>query len=774
MDAANAYRGLLFLSGIITLFLGIYSYRQGKVLGSRYFSVLMVLAFVWAICHVLELSSADISTKVFWFNMQQAGTLFLPIMWLALALSYSKKEHFLNSRNLMLLSVLPVLAFFLVWTNNLHHLVRLDIYLENLNGFTVVRTVRNPFFLIFIVYSYLLLMVSGIVFLKAIFESTRLYRSQAIVLFVAFLLPFMVNQIIFFEVNPFHPYGSTVLAFVPSGLLITWGLFHFRLLNIWPIARDRVIEGMKDPILVFDQEDKLADFNPAAFELLKRRIEVKSRNMIGLHVSSVLKHWPEWQKAIVRKEENEIDVIMKEDSIHYYKAHIFNLMSKNRSIIGSVSTLHNVSDQKLKDTALIESEKKYRFLVDHSHDLIWILGANGVFSYASPSWVSILGYEPASIIDQSLHPFIYAEDLPRCEAYLQRLIEAKEALPGAQYRVKHADNSLRWHEATITPVFNSDGQFVHFVGLSRDITERKLAELALLKKTNELEAIIESTYDGILVVNHLRNVIYVNSRFKQMWRIDEEMKMVFDDRKLLDSVVEQLVMPQTFLKEVENLYQSYSEFRDHLSFKDGRFYEFFTRPLIGDGKLLGRLWSFRDITEQKKADEKLREMATTDGLTGLWNRRYFLDIVQQKLDLASHSNQIFSLLILDLDHFKKINDTLGHAAGDETLKQMASLMKNVLRDVDIPGRIGGEEFGILLPGTELKQAFLIAEKLRLAVENTAVYYDGQRINVKTSIGITAYHERITSLDNLFKEADDALYQAKRKGGNCTIPAEIKH
>lgn len=299
----------------------------------------------------------------------------------------------------------------------------------------------------------------------------------------------------------------------------------------------------------------------------------------------------------------------------------------------------------------------------------------------------------------------------------------------------------------------------------------ELAEHSLQKKTNELTTIIESTQDGILVVDEKRQVIYVNSRFKELWHIADEKDVLLDDRELIDSILEQLVEPRAFLDKIEELYTSYRNDLDTLTLKDGRVFERFTRPLIGEGQLLGRLWSFRDVSERKLAEEKLRKMATTDELTGLWNRRYFMEAARKELERARRYGQLFTLLSIDLDYFKRVNDTLGHAAGDATLQHLALLLQNTLRDVDIPGRLGGEEFGVLLPGTSLQDGVFVAEKLRVAIEKSPASYEGQMIPFTASIGVTAYRQGVVSVDELFKEVDEALYKAKQEGRNCTVSAD---
>jgi len=176
----------------------------------------------------------------------------------------------------------------------------------------------------------------------------------------------------------------------------------------------------------------------------------------------------------------------------------------------------------------------------------------------------------------------------------------------------------------------------------------------------------------------------------------------------------------------------------------------------------------RQAQERHQAEEKLYEMATTDELTGLRNRRSFMESARQELERALRYGHYFSMISFDLDHFKKVNDSWGHAVGDAVLQHMANLLKDNLRDVDIPGRIGGEEFSVLLPNTSLENGVLLAERLRREVEKSPAMYEGKEISYTVSLGVTVYREGVSSVDELLKAADEALYEAKSKGRNCTV------
>ncbi len=169
--------------------------------------------------------------------------------------------------------------------------------------------------------------------------------------------------------------------------------------------------------------------------------------------------------------------------------------------------------------------------------------------------------------------------------------------------------------------------------------------------------------------------------------------------------------------------------------------------------------------ELANLNEQLYELATTDDMTKLFNRRHFLELAQRGLNQLQRIKSMGAVLMIDIDHFKKINDNYGHAAGDRVLIEVANILKDNLRNYDVVGRVGGEEFAMLLPNSDIDTATQIAERIREKIADSSTPFQQVSIKLTISIGLTAIQENESSIDDIINRADKALYQAKSSGRN---------
>jgi diguanylate cyclase (GGDEF)-like protein len=172
--------------------------------------------------------------------------------------------------------------------------------------------------------------------------------------------------------------------------------------------------------------------------------------------------------------------------------------------------------------------------------------------------------------------------------------------------------------------------------------------------------------------------------------------------------------------------------------------------------------AFEELKEKQK---ELEELAYYDPLTGLPNRRFFFDHANLILESAKRYRTPLTLLLIDLDHFKKINDTYGHEAGDLLLKNFTEVLRKNSRKSDLPARLGGEEFALLMPNTDLQQGRVVAERIRQEFQNSIIVYEGREIKMTLSGGLASYGPDVEGIDDLIRMADEALYKAKELGRN---------
>ncbi len=288
-----------------------------------------------------------------------------------------------------------------------------------------------------------------------------------------------------------------------------------------------------------------------------------------------------------------------------------------------------------------------------------------------------------------------------------------------------------------------------------------------------IKAIYDTSPDGILVVDAQGMVVAHNRQFLQLWDIaTSQLHMKADgtaigesDAPLLAEVVARVQSPAAFLERVRELYDN-PQLNDHceIELKDGRTLERHSTVLRGEHEqYLGRVWFFRDITAQKNHEAALIQLARHDPLTGTANRRYFFERAEQEFIRSRRYQAPLSMALIDVDHFKHINDQFGHATGDEVLKLLSEKIAALLRESDLLARIGGEEFAILMPSTGLAGAALMAERLRVTIAEEASPVAGQMLHLRFSAGVTQLKAQDQSIENCLRRADEAKYKAKQAG-----------
>ncbi|RPH55210.1 PAS domain S-box protein, partial [bacterium] len=367
-----------------------------------------------------------------------------------------------------------------------------------------------------------------------------------------------------------------------------------------------------------------------------------------------------------------------------------------------------VYTQLLDDNRYLCSERTlYRLLAEHSTDMISRHGPDGVYTYVSPSSLSLLGWRPEELAGRPAHDFYHPDDLQRMRQSHETLAE-RPADSTVTYRFRRKDGSYTWLETTSKEIQGPFGS-PEIIANSRDVSSRKSVE-------EERDRLFTYSVDLLCVAGYDGYLKQLNPAWSQTLGWSEEellsrpwMELIHpDDASAAEAIRVELAKERSIFS-LEIRYRK----------KDGSYlwmsWNIFS--LAGEQLIFA---DARDVTARKEVEERLRLLAAHDGLTGSYNRRTWFDLSEKELDRSRRHGFELSVLMIDLDRFKEINDTYGHAAGDEVLKAVPRVFAAVLRGHDVVGRIGGVEFAVALTQCDRDTASGIAERLRTEAESTEV------------------------------------------------------
>ena len=259
------------------------------------------------------------------------------------------------------------------------------------------------------------------------------------------------------------------------------------------------------------------------------------------------------------------------------------------------------------DAVLRESEERFRNTFDQAAVGMAHVAIDGYFLRLNDRWCDIVGYSREELMTMSFQDLTHPDDLQASVMQLRLFQRGEGRAFATEKKYLRKDKSIVWVNLTVSYVSNPNGVKNYFIAVIEDVTERKRADAALRESENNLNVILESTADGILAVDGKGKVLRTNKRFAELWSIPQSLVDSKDDDALLNHVLGQLTEPEAFLSKVRLLYRSADEDRDTLLFKDGRTFERYSAPVVMGGETLGRVWSFRDVTKQKSAEQQIAD-----------------------------------------------------------------------------------------------------------------------------------------------------------------------
>lgn len=440
---------------------------------------------------------------------------------------------------------------------------------------------------------------------------------------------------------------------------------------------------------------------------------------------------------------------------------------QDANLRGIVVNARDVTERQQLASDLAEERHLFRSLLAAIPDGVYFKDTESRFTHASRSLARFLGVEHAEELhgktDFDFMPSELARALWTDE---QRLLTTQEASINQTVQVQRSDGRMRWVSSSKVPLLNAQGEVTGIIGISRDIHRIKQAEHALQQERDFTSAVLEVVGSLVIVLDRAGIIVRFNRACEALtgYRAQEVLGTSFcphfvpSEEQAMVGATFQLLASGDVPQMLEN----------HWLTRNGekRLIAWTNTALQNEvGEVTFVIATGQDITEQRHATEVLAYQAHHDALTGLPNRSLFLDRLEQALAAARRQGSTLAVAFVDLDRFKLVNDTLGHAAGDTLLRAVAQRLRGCLREMDTVSRMGGDEFLLLLPGVRtVREASRVARKVISAL-SPAFEVVGRDLFVTASVGLSVYPADAPDAQHLLSHADQAMYQAKAAGKN---------
>ena len=532
-------------------------------------------------------------------------------------------------------------------------------------------------------------------------------------------------------------------------------------------------------LIVLSPDLTILSVNRSTLELL----EYDETQLIGAHFSLIAPETAEALAQLVGSCSAEIENLQvgyrtrtgRINPVLFSASALCGPNEETRSIICSAV---DIAERQAIAEALTRSEARFRGLVETSLDLFWEVDEEGKYIYISPKVKDILGYEPEEIIGLTPFDLMPPREAKRTRALFESLKQERSVLSLFENINLHKEGHKVYLESSAVPLFDSDGKLLGYQGIDRDITARKEADEALQLSEQRFERLARNINE-IFWFRELGNEpkLYVTPAFEDIWGIASP--QLYEHPELwIDRIFEtdRRHLLEAFDSLIDGSQKEFTvEYR--IVRPDGA-----TRWIRDHGTAIadasGAIYQISgiatDITEYKKAQEEITHQAYHDFLTGLPNREMLMQALGRELAHAHRLGSEVVVLFIDLDDFKLLNDTLGHEAGDELLRQVSTRLQEALRSTDMLARHGGDEFILLMANRKESVDYVsdftilastVAERI-IDLLKRPFHLQRQTVHIGASIGISSYPGDADTPMTLLQHADSAMYRAKARGRGC--------
>ncbi len=517
----------LISSSAISVGLALYAWRRHSSIGKKEFSLLMLSVAWWAFFYALEMQSSSLGNKLLLAKIQYLGIASVPLMWSLFSLRYTGRGTYLTKPKIGLLAIIPLTTVSLALTNDYHGLLWSNVYLAQTGNLAYLAKTYGFWFWINAGYSYILMIIGSFLLLYHSNKLPVLYHEQVTCLLIAAFMPMIGNFLYITRISPMPNIDSTPFSFTLAGLALAWGIFRYRILDIVPVARDKVFEKTNDLIYLLDRQLRVVDLNPAAESLLN-----ESRGgFIGKRLNQVM-DFPIDMSDHIDGEHGFKDplCIQIDDQMRFFDLTVSRLKDNQGRFVGLILFLKDITERKMVENNLRRttkkldenvrqrtlelvhtnramrqeneerkkaqrklklSQEKLRTTLDASPDSIIVIDIDGRIIDCNPATADIFEYSSIEdVIGKEAFSFVSKEDLDRVQ-FDRRTCLNSGFIRNHQYKLITSHGREFPAEVSASVVKDSTGSPSLYVVMSRDISERKRNEKELRRYSERLEDLVQ-------------------------------------------------------------------------------------------------------------------------------------------------------------------------------------------------------------------------------------------------------------------------------------------
>ena len=474
--------GVLWTSAIISIIVAFLLSRRRTKTGVNSLILLMCVVAEWSLASGLEAASIGLAQKLIWSKVEYIGAVSAPVLFFIFTLNYSQKNRWLTPRNLILLFIVPLVALVATMTNEYHGLIWNSFTPSPIEPTTIIYGHGIGYYIL-VIYDYLLLLSGVLVLARTWPHASRLYRRQLGIILVGSLFPLITGILYSLDLIPFQGLDVTPVSFLITGILLAVGIFMYQLFDLIPIARDTLIENMRDGVLVLDDKDRIADINPIACKLLA----LQPKDTIGQVADSVLNFWPEVKKGLREDEDIQTEVHPRQIPPLYLDLHISPLYDRHKRFTGRLlifrdsTARHQMEAESARNVEELRIINRISLAITAGLDMDNILKTlREQCSQVAPIDVFYVAlYDPASSLVKIP---VYYDDGEYCEGASRDIREH----PGIIGNVIQARRTLNLQDnvkQTTRPLVQPDSEFEKpaksYIGIPLTVRERIIGVMSI-------------------------------------------------------------------------------------------------------------------------------------------------------------------------------------------------------------------------------------------------------------------------------------------------------